>query len=74
MNIETMNIETMNVGTMNVEEISRDSGARTNAIAVSGSAKRQIAAEVLESQAHLSGTRLGPSFLDGFDDGPAGID
>jgi hypothetical protein len=61
---------------MRIEEISRELSAKTrdligtNAIAVSEGAKRQIAAKVLESKAYLSGARLGPSFLDGFDDGP----
>jgi hypothetical protein len=57
---------------MKIEKGYRDLSANTGAIAVSESAKRQIAAKVLESQAPLSGTRMGPSFMDGFPDGPAG--
>jgi hypothetical protein len=61
---------------MKIEENSRDLSLGTNSIAVSETAKRQIAAEVLRSEAHLSGTKLGPSFFEGefpetFPDGPA---
>jgi hypothetical protein len=57
---------------MNLEEISRNLIVGTNSTAVSEAAKRQIAAEVLESKAHLSETRLGASFLDSFNDFLAG--
>jgi hypothetical protein len=51
-------------------EIFRDMSANLkNTVAVSESAKRQIAAKVLESKAKSSETRLGPSFLDGFPEG-----
>jgi hypothetical protein len=53
---------------MEIEKGYRDLSSNRNTIAVSESAKRQIAATVLESQAPLSGTRMGPSFMDGFPD------
>jgi hypothetical protein len=57
---------------MKIEENSRDLSVGANSIVVSETAKRQIAAEVLKSDAHLSGTKLGPSFFEGeFPDGPA---
>lgn len=64
---------------MNVEKLSQDSvtnksglSANTSGIVVSESAKRQIAAKVLESKAQLSGSRLGATFLDSFSNFLAG--
>jgi hypothetical protein len=54
---------------MRVEKGYRDLSANTGGIAVSKSAKRQIAAKVLESRMSLSGTKIGPSFMDGFPEG-----
>jgi hypothetical protein len=50
---------------MNIEKLPHGSTAKVNRIVVSESAKRQIAAAVLENQAQLSGSKLGPSFLEG---------
>jgi hypothetical protein len=55
---------------MKTENSSRDLSANADAVSVSESAKRQIAAKVLDSKAQLSGSRLGPSFFEGFFDGP----
>jgi len=51
---------------MDIKEFPRDSSTDTNSVTVSETAKRQIVAEVLKSDAHLSEARMGPSFLDGF--------
>jgi hypothetical protein len=49
---------------MNIEKLPHGSTANVNGIVVSESAKRQIAAKVLESQAQLSGSKLGPNFVE----------
>jgi hypothetical protein len=55
---------------MNIEKLPQGSTANINGIVVSESAKRQIAAKVLESQAQLSGSKRSPNFMEGFFDGP----
>ena len=55
---------------MKTEKSSRDLSANADTVSVSESAKRQIAARVLDSKVQSSGTSMGPSFFEGFFDGP----
>jgi hypothetical protein len=57
---------------MIIEKNSHHATGNAATIVVSESAKRQIAANATESKAHSASSNLGPSFFDGFPDGPAG--
>lgn len=55
---------------MKTEQSSRDLSANAHAVSVSESAKRQIAARVLETKSPSSGTSMGPNFMEGFNEVP----
>ena len=55
---------------MKTENSARDLSANAYAVSVSESAKRQIAARVLDSKAQSSASRIGPSFMDTFSEVP----
>jgi len=55
---------------MKIERIVGDSSRGAETITVSESAKRQIAAKASDTAERLAGNRLGPSFFEGFFDGP----
>lgn len=55
---------------MEIEKNDRAENAKAAPIAVSESAKQQIATKASETKGPSSSTRMGPSFMDGFQDGP----